>query len=261
MRPGQAFSILPLLLLAACSTVLITGRRQFTLLSEEQEIRLGEKSYPEALADYPEVRTGPEVARLRGVLRRLLPYTGKSWEWEVRLLEADDVVNAWCLPGGKMAFYTGILKICRNEDQIAAVMGHEIAHALARHGNERISRSIGFRAFGDLLQAFLGGRDPGRAATRTKVMTAYGAVTKLGFVLPHSRTQESEADEIGLHLMVQAGYDPREAVRLWEKMARLSGARSPLDLFLSTHPAPEARARRLRALIPSVLARYGRAGG
>ncbi len=247
-----------LLFLVACSTVGITGRRQLLLMSESEEIQLGLSTYKQAIGSYPEIRTGPQIAMLKRVLSRIAPVTGKKYPWEVRLLKADNVVNAWCLPGGKIAFYTGILKIARTEDEVAAVMGHEIAHAFAHHGNERMSQNMGLKAVAEILSLALSGSGRKGQETRNNVMLAFGVASKVGVLLPFSRRQESEADEIGLHFMVKAGYDPEAAVRLWERMAKGRAPSSGLDRFLSTHPQPLDRAKALQRLIPKVRAKYRR---
>lgn len=250
--------LLLLLFLVACGTVGITGRRQLLLMSEGEEVQLGLSTYKQAMGQYPEIRTGPQIAMLKRVLSRIAPVTGKKYPWEVRLLKADNVVNAWCLPGGKIAFYTGILRIARTEDEVAAVMGHEIAHAYAHHGNERMSQNMGLKAVAEILSLTLSGSGQKGQQMRSNVMLAFGVASKVGLMLPFSRKQESEADEIGLHFMVKAGYDPQAAVRLWERMAKGRAPSSGLDRFLSTHPQPLDRARALQRLIPKVRAKYGR---
>ncbi|MEZ5988264.1 MAG: M48 family metallopeptidase [Planctomycetota bacterium] len=163
-------------------------------------------------------------------------------------LDAPDIVNAWCLPGGKMAVYTGLLPLCPDDDSLAAVMGHEIGHAVARHSGERLSQQRLTELGISLTAAAVDER------YQADVVAALGVGAQLGIVLPYSREHEYEADEIGLILMVKAGYDPRAAVALWDRMAARAGDRGPE--FLSTHPFPEKRARRLQSLIPGILERY-----
>lgn len=242
-----------LLLLETCTTVPFTGRQQLNLLSEESEIEMGLAAYPKALSQYPEISSGPDLEMLRRVMHRLRPFTGKDFDWEVRLLDAPEVVNAWALPGGKMAFYSGILPLCQGEEGVAVVMSHEMSHAIARHGGERISRSYPLEAVGRLIQVLLGD-DPADEAQRKRILGLYGAAARIGVDLPFSRANESEADEIGLHLMVQAGYDPWAAVRLWQRMAKLGGSRT--ISLLSTHPEPADRAQRIATLIPVIRSRY-----
>lgn len=173
-----------------------------------------------------------------------------GYEWEYNLI-VDDQVNAWCMPGGKVAFYTGILPVCEDETGIAVVMGHEVAHALANHGGERMSQGmIAQMGLGTLAAAM--GENP--SLTRQLLLQSIGMGTQLG-VLKFSRDNESEADHIGLILMAKAGYDPRAATSFWERMSALSGGQAPPE-FLSTHPASETRVKDLEALMPEALKYY-----
>ena len=173
-----------------------------------------------------------------------------GYEWEYNLI-VDDQVNAWCMPGGKVAFYTGILPVCEDETGIAVVMGHEVAHALANHGGERMSQGmIAQMGLGTLAAAM--GESP--SLTRQLLLQSIGMGTQLG-VLKFSRDNESEADHIGLILMAKAGYDPRAATSFWERMSALSGGQAPPE-FLSTHPASETRVKDLEALLPEALKYY-----
>jgi predicted Zn-dependent protease len=191
-------------------------------------------------------RATEELMRERGLEEDL-----KNYKWEFNLIEDDKTVNAWCMPGGKVAFYTGILPITRNETGIAVVMGHEIAHAIAKHGNERMSQGLLTQLGGAALSVALSTQP---AATSNLFMTAYGVGAQVGFLLPYSRVHESEADRIGLILMAKAGYDPREAVPFWRRMNEKGGARPPE--LLSTHPAPETRIKQIEALLPEALKYY-----
>jgi predicted Zn-dependent protease len=175
----------------------------------------------------------------------------KNYKWEFNLIEDDKVVNAWCMPGGKVAVYTGLLPVAVDETGLAVVMGHEIAHAIAKHGNERMSQGL-LVQLGEIgLGVALGSHT---AATTDIFLTAYGAGAQLGFLLPYSRVQESEADRIGLVLMAKAGYDPRQAIPFWERMSAKGGARPPE--FLSTHPAPASRIANIREEIPEAMKYY-----
>lgn len=260
---------LPLLFvtLCSCANVPITGRQQFRgFVSPEEEIALGLDAYPEITKEYQEITSGPQYEMVQRAMHRLTPFAdplvreqlGTEFAWECKLLKADDTVNAWCLPGGKMAFYTGILPICEDEAGVAVVMGHEIAHAVASHAAERISNQTLLQS-AIVAGALALGDDPADAERNDLIIAALGIGAQVGVMLPYSRTHEAEADEIGLHFLVQAGYDPYAAVRLWERMAKLGGERGPE--FLSTHPAPESRAERLRELIPQVMQKYGRSAG
>jgi predicted Zn-dependent protease len=177
----------------------------------------------------------------------------KGYAWEFNLVESPEV-NAWCMAGGKVVVYTGILPVTKTEAGLAVVMGHEVAHAVAKHGNERMSQ---------LLIAQLGGMALSEALktkpekTRELWMTAYGVGAQLGAILPYSRLHEKEADRLGLIFMAMAGYDPNEAVAFWQRMARLKGGAGPLE-FLSTHPSDETRIREIREALPEAMRYYGR---
>lgn len=237
--------------LTACGTVGETGRRQVTLFSNEYMSQLGAESYAEIVAQHREIKTGRDAEMLRRVGQRIAAASGADFQWEFKLLDAPDVVNAFCLPGGKIAFYTGILKVTQNEDGLAVVMGHEVAHATANHGNERMSTTT---ALNVLLSGAAAGLSLSKMgeSTRELVLQGLGLGAQVGAVLPFSRNHESEADEIGLLYAIRAGYNPEEAPRLWERMAAL-GSSGPS--FMSTHPDPYQRAERLRELIPIMKAR------
>ena len=175
----------------------------------------------------------------------------RNYQWEFNLLEDDKMVNAWCMPGGKVAVYTGILPLTRDDNGLAVVMGHEIAHAISKHGNERMSQGLLVQIGAGVLSEALS-NNPG--ATSQIFMTAYGLGTSVGILLPYSRLHESEADRIGLILMAKAGYDPREAIPFWQRMNKKRGERSPE--FLSTHPAPETRIRQIESEIPAAMRYY-----
>lgn len=237
-----------------CSSVPYTERSQLRLLPEAQEVSMGVQAYQEILKD-KSIETGSErSAMIERVGRRLAAVSGKNYAWEFKLVQADDTVNAFCLPGGKIAVYTGILPYTQNEDGLAAVMGHEIAHAIARHGAERVSQQVLTESALTIVQAGLGQVSP---AAQGPVMAALGVGTEVGIMLPYSRLHEHEADTIGLRLMVRAGYNPHEAVRLWERMATIPGERPPP--WMSTHPEPRERAQRIAGQIPAVLAEERRA--
>jgi predicted Zn-dependent protease len=167
----------------------------------------------------------------------------EGFAWEFNLIDDPNMVNAWCMPGGKVAFYTGILPICNNDVGIAVVMGHEVAHAIARHGNERMTLGLMQQVGGVALSVALTEKPE---ATKNLFMSAYGVGSNLGVMLPFSRTHESEADRLGLIFMSMAGYNPEEAPKFWGRMAKLSGGAQPPE-FLSTHPAHETRIKDLNA--------------
>ena len=178
----------------------------------------------------------------------------KDYDWEFNLVESKDV-NAWCMPGGKVVFYTGILPYTRNEDGVAVVMGHEIAHAVAAHGNERMSHMLAVQ-FGGLALSVALAQRPGE--TQGLWMAAFGLGAQVGLLLPFSRLHEYEADRLGLTFMAMAGYDPREGVKFWERMAQKQGGKKPPE-FMSTHPSDEKRIANIKQLIPEVMPYYIRA--
>lgn len=173
-----------------------------------------------------------------------------GYNWEFNLVK-DDVINAWCMPGGKVVFYTGIIPICKDEIGIAVVMGHEVAHAIAKHGNERMSQGMMFQLGGMALSKAL---EEKSETTQQIFMTAFGLGSQVGVMLPFSRLHESEADEMGLIFMAMAGYNPNEAVNFWQRMADLGGQKPPE--FLSTHPSDETRIKKIREALPKALQYY-----
>lgn len=239
-------------LLAGCVRNPYTGRRQFIAISEQEEAQLGRQAYQEVLAQ-ERISTDPaEVEPVRRVGARLAAVAARpNFQWEFNVIVDDKTVNAWCLPGGKIAFYTGIFPVIRDEAGMAFVMGHEIAHALLRHGAERMSEGLLVGGVGALLGATLGRRDE---ETRKGVLAAYGVIAQVGFVLPHSRAHETEADREGLKLMARAGYDPRQAVEVWRRMQKVAAGGPPE--FLSTHPSHETRIEDLERHMPEALALY-----
>lgn len=237
--------LLALGLLAACQAAPVTGRQQLILLPESQDTELGLAAYQEILAE-SKVSKDPELnRRVQEVGRRIARVSAHpDWNWQFTLID-DPEPNAFALPGGKVGVNTGLFKVAKNDAQLAAVLGHEVAHAIARHGAERMSQGLLAQGLGAL--AVGGGINPAYVELAAQAAT-------LGVILPYSRTQESEADHIGLLYMADAGYDPREAVELWRNFEQLGGARPPE--FLSTHPAPGSRIRNLEELMPEALARY-----
>ena len=174
----------------------------------------------------------------------------KGYEWEFNLIESDQV-NAFCMPGGKVAFYTGILPYCKDEVGVAVVMGHEVSHAIAEHGNERLSQQL-VQQLGGVALAVAVNEKP--AETQALCMAAYGVGTQYGVMLPFSRKHESEADELGLYFMALAGYNPTEAPKFWERMSKSGGQKPPE--FLSTHPSDETRISDLNAHMPKAMEYY-----
>jgi predicted Zn-dependent protease len=251
------------LLLAACATVPVTGRRQLSLVSSAEMSAMGADSYQQFLqesklsTDARQTRMVGEVgARVSAATEAFMRENGlegelQHYRWEFNLVDADSVVNAFCLPGGKIGVYSGILPVARDETGLAVVVGHEVAHAIANHGGERMSQ---------LLLVQMGGMALSKAVeeqpekTQQLLMLAFGIGANVGILLPYSRQHESEADRIGLILMARAGYDPRAAVPFWERMNQQTGSRPPE--FLSTHPAPERRINGIRDHLAEALKYY-----
>ncbi len=248
-------SVILALLFIGCIKAPITGRSQLIMVDQAQEIQLGLQSEKEILSKQRVSRDPQKNAMVRRVGRRIANVTGqKNYKWEFFVIDNNKEANAFCLPGGKVFVYTGLFKYIANDAELAAVMGHEIGHALARHGAERMSRGILAQTGGEVLQTVMAGR--GNPQNTAMVMEAFGIGTQLGVTLPHSRTQEYEADHIGLVLMAKAGYNPNAALSFWNKFAR-SGQTPPE--YLSTHPAPANRIATIRKLIPKVMPLYRRA--
>jgi predicted Zn-dependent protease len=247
--------------LAGCYKAPGTARDQFIYISPEKEIAMGVSAFRDILRSAP-LSTNPEINDLiHRVGRRIAEAANKpEYHWEFAVIEEPNVVNAFCLPGGKVAVFTGILPTAKNEAGLATVMGHEVAHALQRHGAERISRNIleQIAQLGTLAAAASGAMDPG---VMQGIQSAYG----VGVSLPFNRKQESEADYIGLQLMAKAGYDPREAVPFWERMSgcprKMIGtlcfrSASSIPEFLSTHPSDVTRLNQIEAWIPNAMQYY-----
>jgi predicted Zn-dependent protease len=261
--PRVLLAALVAALLAACSTVPLTDRHQLLLVPESIEVDMGNDAWAQTLADAKIITSGPEAEMVQRVGRAVAeaakrhPDFGeraRSYEWEFVLIDAPDTVNAFALPGGKCAVYSGLLPVTQDEASLAVVLGHEVAHALARHGNERVSQSLIVNAGLNVAAVASGNLPP---EDQELLMKALGVGAQAGFVLPFSRTHESEADHIGLFLCAEAGYDPRAAIGLWQRMASLGGERPPE--LLSTHPSEDTRIERLQAIMPKALKEYEKA--
>ena len=239
------------ILAAGCEAVPYTGRSRVLLVTEEEERWLGEKAWSDARAAAKAPVDPAQAALVQKVGARIAAAAERpDFRWEFQVIEDDAQVNAWCLPGGKVAFYSGILPLCGGEEGVAVVMGHEVAHAIARHGAERMSDSMLAEAGGIALDVLLSERPE---STRALYGQMYGAGVALGVMLPFSRDHELEADRIGLILMAKAGYDPARAPEFWERMAAAKGtAGGPLDAFLSTHPTDAERRQRLLEWLPEI---------
>ncbi|MEO5753317.1 MAG: M48 family metallopeptidase [Chthoniobacterales bacterium] len=233
-----------------------TGRKSHVGLSTEQEAALGLQSYQKVLSEAQTVDSGPEFEMVRRVATRLAAATGESgngFEWRESLIR-DDQVNAFCLPGGKIVVYTGILPVAENDAALAAVLGHEMAHATSRHGAQRVlQQSLAQTALTGVAVS-LSDMDYGK---QRAVMGALGAGAQFGILMPFGRDHESEADHIGLIYMARAGYDPRASIKFWERMEQAGKAQPPE--FLSTHPSHGHRIQQLQAWMPQALEEYQKA--
>jgi predicted Zn-dependent protease len=261
--PRLFISALFILLFAACSTVPVTGRSRLSLIPGSSTLSMSAQQYDTFLKenklsqDQQQTATVKRVgARIQGAVERYFTSGGqqdylKNYKWEFNLVE-DKQVNAWCMPGGKVVVYTGILPVARDDAGLAVVMGHEIAHAIAEHGNERMSQGLVAQYGGELLSTMLATKPD---ATKQLWMSAYGVGTQYGALMPYGRMQESEADHLGLVFMTMAGYDPNVAVAFWERMAAGKGGKASPE-FLSTHPSDATRIANIKRLIPEVVAKY-----
>lgn len=248
--------------LGACSTVPITGRQQLHLVPDAQILSLSYEQYNQFMTENKRSTDAGKTAmiqrvgkRVQGAVEQYMRNTNNTgqldgYQWEFSLIESEEV-NAWCMPGGKVVFYTGILPVCKDEAGIAVVMGHEVAHAVAKHGSERMSQGLLAQMGGMALSAALQ-NEPEK--TQQLAMTAFGVGAQVGALLPFSRQQESEADHLGLIFMAMAGYDPRVAVPFWERMSAGSGANPPE--FISTHPSDQTRMANLNRLMPEAMKYY-----
>jgi predicted Zn-dependent protease len=245
-----------------CSTNAATGRSQLNLVSSQDMLAASKQQYAEFLSKNKVVNNTAEAtmvkqigSRIASAITRYYAQQGQQdllagYEWEYNLVDSKEV-NAWCMPGGKIVVYTGILPVSKNTNALAVVMGHEIAHAVAEHGRERVSEQMAAQA-GGLLFSSLISSNPQQAEN---IFMVANGVTTYGLILPHSRKQELEADKLGLMYCAMAGYDPREAVPLWERMAALSNGQAPPE-FASTHPATSTRINKIKDLLPEAMKYY-----
>jgi len=250
--------------LGSCATNPYTDRWQLQMLPQSYLNKMGSQAYLEVKSD-PKVKisTDPkETEPVQRVADRIIAAakqskyaeTAKTFNWEVTVIKDDKTMNAFALPGGKIAVYTGIFPVAKNEAGLAAIMGHEVVHALAGHGGERMSQGLTAQALA--IGASIGLQSAGMGATATQgAMQAFGLGAQYGVLLPFSRKHESEADYIGLLLAAQAGYDPHEAVRVWERMSQLAGSGQPPE-FMSSHPSHGTRIKQLQESMPEALKYY-----
>src|SRR5881396_2945608 len=249
-----------MLTLAGCATNPYTERSQLLLVPESEEMQLGAKAYEQVLHN-PKVKISRDPREIEPVTRvaaRIIEAAKSSkyaerarqFDWEVTVIKDDKTMNAFALPGGKIAVYTGIFPVAKNEARLVAILRHAVTHALARHGAERMSQ--GMLAEGLVVGATLGAASQG--INPEVAQLAGGALANYGFILPYSRKHESEADYIGLLLAAQAGYDPHEAVHVWERMEQVSKGQPPE--FLSTHPGHGTRIKQLEGWMPEAMTHY-----
>lgn len=247
------------LVLVGCTKVPITGRRQMKLLPKSTLNEMSFSNYREFLNTNPVSNNANQKEmldrvgnKLKSAIETYFASKGNSkylegYEWEFNLVESPDI-NAWCMPGGKVVVYTGIMPVVQNDAGLAVVLGHEIAHAIANHGNERMSQGLLTQMGGTALNVALANKPE---ETRNLFLGAYGVGTQLGAILPYSRLHESEADHMGLIFMSIAGYDPNEAVAFWTRMSQSGGQKPPQ--FLSTHPSDETRIKQIKDWLPEAM--------
>jgi predicted Zn-dependent protease len=246
----------------SCRTVPVTGRSQFILIPDAEMQTMSYQQYGEFLKENKVITGTADATRIKTIGARIqkgveaymaeknLSDKLKGFAWEFNLVD-DEAVNAWCMPGGKVVFYTGILPVCQNDNAIAVVMGHEIAHAIANHGAERMSQGVVAQGISTAINV---GTMQSSPALQQLFQTSFGLGSNLG-MLAFSRQHETEADKMGLIFAAMAGYDPREAVTFWERMKSLSGGGSTPE-FMSTHPSHDRRINDLNAMMPEAIAVY-----
>ncbi|MBL8819279.1 MAG: M48 family metallopeptidase [Planctomyces sp.] len=238
---------------SGCQTAPITQRKQVLLVSEQEENALGLNAYQEVLKSEPVSKNERYAELVRRVGQRIAKVANRpDFEWEFTVIESE-TQNAFCLPGGKVAIYTGILPVCESEAGLAVVMSHEIAHAIARHGGERMTNRT-IQNLGQKATAYVMKNQ--EEQNQKIVLAAYGGASEYGAILPFSRKHEMEADHIGVMLMAKAGYDPSEAPVFWERFAAEKGGEAAPMEFLSTHPSDARRSGALRELLPEAMGFY-----
>ncbi len=257
--------IITLVAFIACNTVAISGRQQLNLIPDATMNATSFQQYDEFLKTHPISKDKKNTALVKKVGKniqhavehyfkeRKLQKELNGYKWEFNLVESPEV-NAWCMPGGKVVVYTGILPITKDDNGLAVVMGHEIAHAVAKHGAERMSQQLLTQMGGMALTQALADKP---AETQQLWMTAFGVGAQYGVLLPFSRAQESEADHLGLIFMAMAGYNPEGAVAFWQRMAAMSGGQKPPEL-LSTHPSDQHRINDLKKWLPDAMKYYSK---
>lgn len=262
MKKSLKSSLLLLLFVFACNKVPVTGRNQIILISDDEMHSMSFQSYDEFLSENKVSQDQEKTALIKKVGRNIQAAVEKymaehnlsnkieGFEWEFNLVE-DEQVNAWCMPGGKVVFYTGILPVCQDETGIAVVMGHEVAHAIARHGAERMTKQMGTQLGMTVLSEAVKSKPE---QTQNIFMGAVGMGAQVGILLPFSRQNESEADHLGLIFMAMAGYNPQEAPKFWQRMS--AGSQGAPPEFLSTHPSHDTRVADLNNWMPEAMSYY-----
>lgn len=256
-----AMAVAGLFLATGCSTVPVTGRSQLNLVSSTEEMELGLSSFEELKKETPISHDAALNEIVQRVGKRIAAVASKDMpdaQWEFVVFDSKEA-NAFCLPGGKVGVYTGILPITKDDAGLATVIGHEVAHAVAHHGAERMTRAMGMQGVGQLTGALVGSSR--FAQYQDLYMGLYGVGSQVAVELPHSRAQESEADHIGLIYMARAGYDPKEAIAFWQRFSNYNqqqggGGNSFLSKFLSTHPVDEERIQQLKKWQPEAQAEF-----
>lgn len=241
-----------LVVFSGCQTVPGTGRRQLLTVSEAEENQMGLTAYKEVLEKEPLTENQRYKELVERVGQRIAAVANRpDFDWEFNVIESE-TQNAFCLPGGKVAVYTGMLPVCQTEAGLAVVMSHEVAHAIARHGGERMSHKMAQNLGKSAFERLTKNQSEGKQKI---IMAAYGGLSEYGAILPYSRKHELEADEIGIMLMAEAGYDPSAAPEFWERFAALKGAGGPME-FMSTHPSDARRSATLREKLPQAMQVY-----
>ena len=250
-------------MVVSCSTVALTGRRQLNLVPDSEMLSVSTQQYGQFMNENKPSTNAAQTERIKRVGARIQKAVEEyakqnnrtqdlaGYAWEFNLVESKEV-NAWCMPGGKVVFYTGIMPVCQDDNGVAVVMGHEVAHAVAKHGAERMSQQLILQMGGTALTTALQSKPQ---QTQQLWMGAFGAGAQYGVMLPFGRNQESEADHLGLIFMSMAGYDPHHAVSFWERMAKAGAAEKPPE-FVSTHPSDEHRIAKIREELPEALKYY-----
>lgn len=254
-RCALILAALACLMLSGCASVPYTNRSQLVFMSESEELSLGAQASQQVLAKEPEEKGTARAARVERVGKRIAAVAERpQFQWEFHTIPSEEL-NAFCLPGGKVFVYTALLNLTQgNDNELAAVMGHEIAHAVARHGAERTSQNQ-IAAVGQMAAQIGVAAATGSAQAGDSVGQGYGLIAQLGFLLPYSRTHETEADTIGIILAAKAGYDPRAALSFWKKMAAKNTGKEP-PAILSTHPLNEQRIKDLEEAMPKAMEYY-----